>query len=299
MTRKPRALIKRVQLAVRKAGLGPDEFSRRWRDVVAAAAMAPEAARPDRAAVSVALSDVDGEQRYDGVALEWFASEEHLLRYEAWLAAPDSTARARLLGEAAEVDASPVVVADEHVARGADWMEGRWRDGGPKLKQMAIATRAAGLTLPQFLDRWRGRAGKIGATPIPEAHRGLAYVQNHPRIMAGRDWAYDAINEVYFDDVENLLARMAYFERKLAGSGEDDLVGANWFLAVREEPVALPGPGRRALPAPAGYRPRSSVRPGALGCGMLCTGGAGRCGTESRRRGTASRYRSISASSHS
>ena len=74
----------------------------------------------------------------------------------------------------------------------------------------------------------------------PEEYRGRAYLQNHPRIMAGRDWAYDAINEVYFDDADGLLARIAYFERELAGQAENDLVGANWFLAVREEPVELP-----------------------------------------------------------
>jgi hypothetical protein len=233
-------LIKRIRLATSKSGLGHEEFSRRWRDAVAAAAAAPVLARPVRLTVSTALTDVVAAQKYDGVGLEWFSGEEHLLRYEAWLAAPDGADHAKLLGEAVELDASPVVVTDERVVRGADWLERRWQDGGPKLKQLAIATRADGLTLPQFLDLWRSRAGKIGATPIPEAYRGLAYTQNHPRVMAGRDWAYDAINEVYFDDVESLLARIAYFERELTGQAEDDLVGANWFLAVREEPVELP-----------------------------------------------------------
>src|SRR5260221_309289 len=110
-------------------------------------------------------------------------------------------------------------------------------DRAPKLKQLAIANRAAGLTLPQFLDLWRSRAGRVGAVPIPEAFRGLAYVQNHPQAEPGRDWAYDAINEVYFEEIDDLLARIAYFERELSGPSEDDLVSANWFLAVREEPI--------------------------------------------------------------
>jgi hypothetical protein len=133
------------------------------------------------------------------------------------------------------------VVTDERVVRGADWLRQRWQDAGPKLKQLAIATRADGLTQTQFLGLWRNRAGTIGATPIPESFRGRAYVQNHPLVEPGRDWAYDAINEVYFDEIDSLLARIAYFERELTGGSETDLVGANWFLAVREELVGQSG----------------------------------------------------------
>ncbi len=232
-------MIKRIRLATSKSGRGHEEFSGLWRDAVAAAATAPEPARPIRLTVSTALRDVVANQRYDGVALEWFADEAHLLRFETWLRTPDGQLPERLLAEAVDLDASPVVVAGERVARGADWLERRWQDAGPKLKQLAIARRADGLTLPEFLDLWRSRAGTIGATPIPEAFRGLAYIQNHPRVMAGRDWAYDAINEVYFDEVNSLLARIAYFERELTDRAESDLVSANWFLAVREEPIEL------------------------------------------------------------
>jgi hypothetical protein len=146
----------------------------------------------------------------------------------------------RLRSEVIEFDASPVVVTSERVTRGADWLERRWQEGGPKLKQLAIATRADGLTLPQFLERWRGRAGTVGAAPVPDAYRGLAYVENHPLVTGGRDWAYDAINEVYFDDADSLLARIAYFEREPAGGARGDLVRASWFLAVSEDPIRLP-----------------------------------------------------------
>jgi hypothetical protein len=233
-------LIKRIRLATGSSGLGPADFSGRWRDAVAAAAAAPAEARPARLTVATAVREVAPDQRYDGVALEWFTGEEHLLRYETWLRTADGQDQERLLGQAIDLAASPVVVSDERVVRGAGWLERRWQDAGPKLKQLAIATRAAGLTLPQFLELWRSRAGTIGSAPIPEAFRGLAYVQNHPRATPGRDWAYDAVNEVYFDDTESLLARIGYFERELSDRGEDDLISANWFLAVREEPLALP-----------------------------------------------------------
>lgn len=233
-------MIKRIRLATGKNGLGHGEFSGRWRDAVAAVASAPEPARPIRLTVSTALPEVAANQKYEGVALEWFTDRGHLLRFESWLRTPGGQASERLMGEAVELDASPVVVTDERVIRGADWLERRWQDAGPKLKQLAIATRADGLTLSQFLDLWRSRAGTIGAAPIPEAFRGLAYVQNHPQVEADRDWAYDAINEVYFDDVDSLLARIAYFERELTERSENDLVSANWFLAVREELIEQP-----------------------------------------------------------
>ena len=233
-------MIKRIRLATSNSGLGREEFAVRLRDAAAAAAAAPEQARPARLSVSVAAPEADPDQAYDGVTLEWFTDADHRSRFEAWLSTGDGQAVTRLLGEAADLKASPVVVSDERVARGADWLANRWRQGGPKLKQLAIARRADELTLAQFLGRWRNRAGKLGAAPIPEEFRGLAYIQNHPQVTAGQDWAYDAINEVYFDDVAGLLARMAYFARELTDTAESDLVSENWFLAVREEPVELP-----------------------------------------------------------
>jgi hypothetical protein len=37
-----------------------------------------------------------------------------------------------------------------------------------------------------------------------------------------------------------LFERVAYFDRELTGGAENDMVGANWFLAVTEEPIELP-----------------------------------------------------------
>jgi len=233
-------LIKRIRLATAKRGLGREEFAGGWREAVAAAASAPERVRPVRLTVSVSLPEIAADQRHDGVALEWFGDREHLRRFESWLGTPPGRAVQRLRSEVIEFDASPVVVTSEQVTRGADWLERRWQEGGPKLKQLAIATRADGLTLPQFLERWRGRAGPVGAAAIPVAYRGLAYVQNLPLVTDGREWAYDAINEVYFEDVDSLLARIAYFEREIAGGAGGDLIRANWFLAVSEDPIRLP-----------------------------------------------------------
>jgi len=132
------------------------------------------------------------------------------------------------------------------VGGGSPWAAGQSRTGlagGPRRAEAQAARDRRpgdGLTLPQFLERWRGRAGLVGATPIPDALRGLAYVQNHPLAEEGREWAYDAIDEVYFDDADSLLARIAYFQRELTGGADSDLVRANWFLAVSEDPIRLP-----------------------------------------------------------
>ena len=152
----------------------------------ARAADAAHDVRPLRAAVCTALPGVlDSEPKHDNVTLEWFADPAHLERFEAWLDASDPRA----------VDA-PTVVADELVLRGADWLEQRWRDGGPKLKHMALATRPSELSAAEFSGRWRTQAGAVTRggtrTEIPVEARGLAYVQNHPRSRAAGEWAYDA-----------------------------------------------------------------------------------------------------------
>ena len=122
------------------------------------------------------------------------------------------------------------VIAREQVMRGAAWLDARWREGGPKLKHMAFARRADGLTQAEFAERWRAHAGTVGSITIPDDVRGQAYVQNHP--VPG-EWAYDAVTEVWFDDVEGLRKRVEFFR----DAPRDELFGEHWFLAVREELV--------------------------------------------------------------
>ena len=75
---------------------------------------------------------------------------------------------------------------------------------GPPVSRCTIGSGSA---------RWRSRAGRIGGsatTPllaIPEAAQGRASILNHPLASAG----YDAVNEVYFDDLEAVRARLDFF----------------------------------------------------------------------------------------
>jgi hypothetical protein len=237
-------VIKRIRFATRAAGTSPDDFAPAWREAVARVVETPAAARPARVAVCTTLRDPDDAvPRHDGVALEWFVDGDHLARYEMWLATAVGEAMSAAIDEVLDADASPLLDADEHVLRGEDWLEARWRDGGAKYKHMAVARRAEGLSQAEFSQRWQTRAGQLRragdrvVTAIPDDTLGLAYVQNHPRPRPGGEWAYDAVNEVWFDDLDGLQRRVEWFRENLRDGAEDDLVRENWFLVVREEVV--------------------------------------------------------------
>jgi hypothetical protein len=168
----------------------------------AAPATLPATVKPLRVAVCTELS---GDTV---ITLEWFTDERHLTLFKDRLAA--------IPGHGL------VAVAEEAVLRGADWLERRWRDGGDRYKHMAVAMRAAGLTREEFSRRWRGHAG-VG---IPGDIREQAYVQNHPR------WGpYDAVNEVYFDDIAGLRARAEWFEGVKA---DPELFAESRLISVKE-----------------------------------------------------------------
>jgi hypothetical protein len=233
-------VIKRIRFATRRADLAPADFPSAWRATGCAAAVAPPGVRPDRIAVCTSLPEVIAGPKHDGVGIEWFTDVGHLSRFEEWLQGPPGEAVADCLDRALQIPGSPVLVADEVVMRGADWLAARWRQPGDKIKHMAIARRAPQLTPAQFSERWRGRAGTVGSAQgrvvtIPDEARGLAYVQNHTRHALSGPWAYDAVNEVYFDSIDALLVRVAWFEGNLRGQSERDLVSESWFIACQEE----------------------------------------------------------------
>lgn len=177
--------------------------------------------------VRVTRSTPIGERSDDVYLTQWFTDVAAAAAYEAW---------------AKELADTPVVVAEEVVQRGGGWLERRWAGGGNKWKHVALARRAKGLSQAEFSQRWRGHAGKATtkaavAMPVPEAARGLAYVQNHPLI--GVEWPFDAITEVWFENPESMQSRIEWFRDNLA---TDDLFGETTFLTVMEDvldPMAL------------------------------------------------------------
>jgi hypothetical protein len=198
-----------------------------WRDAMASSLDVPVDTRPIRIVASTVLPAHDDETtRHLGVAEEWFVDEEHLRRFDALNAAGDDGVE------------GAVVVADPVVLRGAEWLERRWLDPTPRFKHMALAARAPGLTPTEFSARWRDHAGRAagasGTTVIPDDVKGLAYVQDHPLVSDGAA-AYDAVNEVYFEDLDALQRRVDWFRENEIGREPDDLFGATSFLVVREE----------------------------------------------------------------
>jgi hypothetical protein len=166
----------------------------------------------ERIVVCTVLPDLTPAAPHERVCIEWFTNSEAALRAST---------------------RHDTVVADEYILRGAEWLDERWRSGDAKLKHMALAIRAAGLTPEQFSEKWRSHAGTASTVVIPDRARGQAYAQNHPK---QGDWAYDAVNEVWFDTAEDLRFRIEWFAENAVNTN-DALVGAAWFLAVREEVV--------------------------------------------------------------
>ena len=196
---------------------------------LAAEVSAPGPARPVRATIAPVLRELTPDAPYDAIGLAWFRDREHLALFDdRW----DS-----------RTNDDVTLAATEQVKRGADWLTGHWDRHDVAFKHMAFARRAAGLSREQFSERWSAHAGRVGTTVIPEPVKGMAYVQNHPLVTA-RDGepAYDAVNEVYFTDLDGLAARVRWFADSASdpapGGVEADLFQENWFLAVREELLA-------------------------------------------------------------
>ncbi len=208
-----------------------------WREILSADAGAPTEARPRRIVLCVTLPHSTSAPRHDAVALEWFTDDDHLRRFEQWRATATSSVPAVV-----EPAGGAVIVAHELVLRGEEWLGRRWRDDRPRYKHIALARRAAGLTPAEFAARWRGHAGRATraaddrAVEIPGDVLGVAYVQDHPLPRDGVDWAYDAVNEVYFEDLDGLRRREQWFDVNLKSDGRgDDIFGQRWFLSAREE----------------------------------------------------------------
>jgi hypothetical protein len=243
----PRPPTKRITLAKRKHGVPAASFMAEWpRLAVLAAGDAPADVRPFRVSVCTTVPEAGGPAPpHDGAVFEWFRDRGHAARFETWRTARPVGAPDRHLAAMVEEGSSPVLLADEVVLRGADWLERRWAEGGPKLKHVALAQRAEGLSPEEFSRRWKDQAGQVrlgGASPsqptrIPDDVRGLAYVQNHPQPRPSGAWAYDAVNEVYFDDVAGLRRRVDWFEETLSDGPGDALFPRTWTMALRETPV--------------------------------------------------------------
>lgn len=237
-------MIKRLRFVSRRAELSVAAFATAWPRAVALATDAPLPVRPLRVVACTTLHGIAGTAvPHDGLSSEWFTDVAALQRFEAWLA--EHGGRAAAYAEAVFVpDTAGVVVAEEHVVRGADWLTRRWAESSVKCKHMALAQRAHDLSPEAFSQRWRNRPGVVGAAgsllalTIPERARGHAYVQNHPLRTGPTEARYDAINEAYFDDLGEMAHRIEFFRQHEVGRADADLVSEATFIAVEEHVIA-------------------------------------------------------------
>jgi hypothetical protein len=99
---------------------------------------------------------------------------------------------------------------------------------------MSFGRRNPALSPAEFAARWRREAGRLGDDAIPDELRGFAYAQDHP--APGSDPAFDAVNEVWFDRLDDLRRRAAWFAARPVPA---DLWSPAecWSVCLREEPV--------------------------------------------------------------
>jgi hypothetical protein len=191
---------------------------------------APDAGRPVRVALAVplALAGLPA-PRFAAVDCQWFAGVADAGANEAWLrkAAPDLAAG----------PGSLLVVAEEVVLRGQDWLDARWAAGGERYKMISCGRRDPALTAEQLSARWRREAGRFGAEEIPEAVRGQAYAQNHPLALDGRGRPLDAVNEVWFDRPADLRRRGVWLAARPEAARP--LWAEAWSLYLRETVPAV------------------------------------------------------------
>ncbi len=122
-------------------------------------------------------------------------------------------------------DPALVVPVEEEVRRG--------RLGAERYTMMSVARRNPALSRAEFAARWRAEAGRLGAEPIPNAVRGVAYVQDHP---TGDDPPVDAVNEAWFADLASLRQRADWFAARPVPADLFDPT-ESWALYLRWEPL--------------------------------------------------------------
>lgn len=182
--------------------------------------------------------------RFAAIDEQWFVNAPEALANEACLGSvcPDLCTGSPSFGAG-----SCQVIAEEIVLRGREYLDSRWELRGERYKMMSFGKRNPRLTLREFSARWRAEAGRLGSGEIPAGVRGLAYVQNHPVPRDGHDdWPLDAVNEVWFERLDDLARRGVWFAARqdaAVRSGAESFMSPTetWSIYVRESPLSPPG----------------------------------------------------------
>src|SRR5437868_3634354 len=109
--------IKLFLFMKRRADVAADVFSKQWLEHAAASCGWPDG--PARLTVCEGFADAaGGPPVYEGVTVGWFDGVESARRFaDAWIAGS---------GPYADAEATDVVIADELILRGEDYLDERW-----------------------------------------------------------------------------------------------------------------------------------------------------------------------------
>jgi uncharacterized protein (TIGR02118 family) len=122
------------------------------------------------------------------------------------------------------------------------------------VKIVYCITKKAGLSYEEFFDYWKNVHGRIGAR-IPGLRR---LVQSHRVPVPGDKYmpGYDGVAELWFDDVEALLAARQSPEWQASSADEADFIdGSKVAYLVAEEHVIVDNIQREVR---SGRRPKPS-----------------------------------------
>ena len=120
------------------------------------------------------------------------------------------------------------------VVRGADALAARWAAGGERYKMMSFGRRNPALTRAEFAERWRAEAGRLGGDRDPRRPpRGWPTSRT---TRSGDDPPLDAVNEVWFERLDDLRRRAAWFAARPVPA---DLMSPAecWAAYLREDVV--------------------------------------------------------------
>jgi hypothetical protein len=114
--------------------------------------------------------------------------------------------------------ASETIIVEERVARGADWLAGRWSARRSEQCPLLIGLigRAAHLSREEFGQYWWNRHRPLADSLVPLELNPVAYVHNYVRTDQHSAW--DGIGELYEASLRVARSRGEWFESEAAAA---------------------------------------------------------------------------------
>ena len=114
--------------------------------------------------------------------------------------------------------ASETIIVEERVARGEDWLAGRWAERRAEQCPLLIGLirRAPHLSREEFGQYWWNRHRLLADSLVPRELNPVAYVHNYAQ--AGQHSAWDGIGELYEASLRIARSRGEWFESEAAAA---------------------------------------------------------------------------------